>query len=190
MINYKRFKEEKGSSNSVAFLFILFVISIMLISFIDVGLYFNVKNQVQDAAENGARNVALYGGTGSTNALRKNVSNTDAVDVVYNSIPETFKSTSANPVKIIGSVSSGKNDKGRDEYNNSQYGIRKGDITCGTINEASWNVAEGNTKSAGDPVGCEISFGYRGIAGKLGMFQIAGKEYKVIGTSVSEVSTK
>lgn len=189
MINYKRFKEEKGSSNSVAFLFILFVISIMLISFLDIGLYFNVKNQVQDAAENGARNVALYGGTGSGNHLRDSVSNTDAVDVVYNSIPETFKSTSSNPVKIIGSTNSGKVN-GRDEYRNSQYGIKKGDITCGTIDENTWNVTKGNTNKAGDAVGCKVTFGYRGIAGKLGMFQIAGKEYTVIGTSVSEVSIK
>lgn len=85
MNKFRKIKEDKGSSNTVSFIVIIFFVMIMLISFIDVSVYFNVKNEMRSAAENGARNVALYGGA-SENALRGVRSATPAEEIVENSI--------------------------------------------------------------------------------------------------------
>jgi len=59
---FNKWKEDNGASNTISFMVIMLFIMTMLVSFIDVGLYFNTKNQMLSAAENGARSVALYGG--------------------------------------------------------------------------------------------------------------------------------
>lgn len=61
----QRAKSEDGSTNTVSFIVIMFFVMVLLLSLIDVGIYFNVKNEMRSAAEAGARNVALYGGTSS-----------------------------------------------------------------------------------------------------------------------------
>lgn len=83
--SFKKPKEDKGAAETVSFIVIVFFVMWILISFIDVGIYFNVKNDMKSAAENGARNVALYGGTDT--GLRDSRSNsTPAKKVVENSI--------------------------------------------------------------------------------------------------------
>lgn len=81
----KRSKKDEGAAQTVSFIVIIFFVMWILISFIDVGIYFNIKNEMKAAADNGARNVALYGGTeGDLRNNRKNV--TPAETVVRNSI--------------------------------------------------------------------------------------------------------
>lgn len=94
----KRAKEDKGASNSVSFIVIMLFVMALLISFIDVGVYFNVKNDMRTAAENGARNVALYGGTDGSilRSVRGNA--TPAETVVYQSINENYQTAGATPV--------------------------------------------------------------------------------------------
>lgn len=76
----KKLHKEDGSANTVSFIVIMMFVMTLLISVIDIGLYFNVKNETRAAAEAGARNVALYGGTSSP--LRAIKGNTPAESVV------------------------------------------------------------------------------------------------------------
>lgn len=104
---FKRVKEDKGASNTVSFIMIMLVVMVMLVSFIDVGIYFNAKNELRAAAENGARNVALYGGTeGNLRAHKAGVS--DAEAIVHQSINTNFRPGAAtSPVLEIRDISCG-----------------------------------------------------------------------------------
>lgn len=84
-------QSDKGITNSISFIVIILFIMILLISFVDVGLYFNTKNQMMSAAENGARSVALYGGVNTeVRNVRGNRYYTP-IDVVWDSIPSNLK---------------------------------------------------------------------------------------------------
>lgn len=88
----RKSKKDDGAAETVSFIVIMFFVVVMLISFIDAGIYFNVKNEMKAAAENGARNVALYGGTEGD--LRNSRSGANpAVDVVWNSITTSATSS-------------------------------------------------------------------------------------------------
>ena len=102
-----KIKEDRGASNTVSFIIIILFVMILLVSFIDVGVYFNAKNELRSAAENGARNVALYGGTGGDlRDVRSDVS--AAEDIVWASIHTTYQpSESSSPVVAVKDVSCG-----------------------------------------------------------------------------------
>lgn len=155
---FNRAKSDKGASNTISFMVIIIFIMVMLVSFIDVGLYFNTKNQMQSAAENGARSVALYGGVDTIVRARRG--GIPPEETVMRSIPEQFKGSSKTVVVKT--------------------------ITC--------QPKSGKIK-AGDPVSCQVTYIYNGLAGKFGLFNlgsaIKGEDaapMTVIGTSVSEVT--
>lgn len=164
---FHRSKSDKGASNTISFIVIILFIMTLLISFIDVGLYFNVKNQMQSAAENGARSVALYGGTDTVvrywRGGVKDGRGTRPVDLVYNSIPDIYKGKPAGSIVTV----------------------QPAGVACfptaGKIN-------------AGDQVWCEVTYVYNGLAGRFGIFNLGrGAEaiaagMTVRGTSVSEVT--
>lgn len=114
----RKSKEDKGAANTVSFIFIIFLVMWILISFIDVGIYFNVKNEMRSAAENGARNVALYGGTGGDLRLERTKSK-PAVDVVRDSIT----TSSSSPVVQLKDITCGpdKTEAGSEVYCNIDY---------------------------------------------------------------------
>lgn len=109
---FKRSKEDKGAADTISFIMIIGFVMALLISFIDIGIYFNTKNEIQTAAENGARNVALYGGTDTD--LRGSRSATPAEKIVADSIKTKYSTTvdnsgSVKPVVSVNSVSCGPN---------------------------------------------------------------------------------
>lgn len=97
---FNKWKEDKGASNTISFMVIMLFIMTMLVSFIDVGLYFNTKNQMLSAAENGARSVALYGGV-NTKVRDVRGGSTTPEDLVWISIPEAYKNPTANRTVIV-----------------------------------------------------------------------------------------
>ena len=163
---FKRMKSDKGASNTVSFIVIIAFIMIMLVSFIDVGLYFNTKNQMQTAADNGARSVAMYGGNDT--AIRDlRGGSTSPQELVRISIPEAYKNPTANKTVVLNKVE------------------------CKVENSKSGNVI-----TAGDHVYCDVTYTYNGIAGGFGLFNLGrGKSgdnnsMTVRGSSVSEVTIK
>lgn len=162
----KRMKSDKGASNTISFIVIIAFIMTMLVSFIDVGLYFNTKNQMQTAADNGARSVAMYGGNDT--AIRDlRGGSTSPQELVRISIPEAYKNPTANKTVVLNKVE------------------------CKVENSKSGNVV-----TAGDHVYCDVTYTYNGIAGGFGLFNLGrGKSgdnnsMTVRGSSVSEVTIK
>ena len=96
---FNKLKEDKGVSNTISFIVIMLFIMIMLVSFIDVGLYFNAKNQMLTAAENGARSVALYGGVNTS--VRNAKGGMGPEDLVWISIPDSYKTTTSNRTIVV-----------------------------------------------------------------------------------------
>ena len=87
----ERVKKDDGASHIISFMFIMFFTMIIILSFLDIGIYFNTKSELQGAAENGARNVALYGGTeGSFRAVKRGEGALEAKDVVTASIKSNY----------------------------------------------------------------------------------------------------
>lgn len=157
---FKRMKKDKGASNTISFIVIIAFIMTMLVSFIDVGLYFNAKNQMQAAADNGARSVAMFGG--NDNAIRDARGGTiSPEELVSVSIPEAYKNPTANRTVILN------------------------DIDC---------YPDSGRIRAGDPVYCDVTYTYNGIAGGFGLFNLGrsgngdNDSMTVRGTSVSEVT--
>lgn len=97
---FNKWKEDKGASNTISFMVIMLFIMTMLVSFIDVGLYFNTKNQMLSAAENGARSVALYGGV-NTKVRDVRGGSTTPEDLVWISIPDAYKNPTANRTVVV-----------------------------------------------------------------------------------------
>lgn len=96
---FNKIKNDKAAANSVSFIVIIFFVMMIMVAFVDLGVYFNVKNEMQSAAENGARNVALYGGTNTTLRDIKNAK--DATEVVRDSINVKFKGGTGNTSKTV-----------------------------------------------------------------------------------------
>lgn len=162
---FNKWKEDKGASNTISFIVIMLFIMTMLVSFIDVGLYFNTKNQMLSAAENGARSVALYGGV-NTQVRSVRGGSTTPEDLVWISIPNAYKNPTANKTVVV----------------------KKSGIKC--------HPKSGKIK-AGDPVYCDLTYTYNGIAGRFSLFNLGrmsqnkninNASMTVRGTSVSEVT--
>lgn len=96
---FNKSKEDKGAANTISFMVIMLFIMVMLVSFIDVGLYFNAKNQMLSAAENGARSVALYGGVNTS--VRHAKGGMGPEDLVWVSIPNSYKTVTSNRTIVV-----------------------------------------------------------------------------------------
>lgn len=160
---FKRIKEDKGASNTISFIVIMFFVMMLLVSFVDVGIYFNVKNEMRSAAEAGARNVALYGGT--EGGLRDFRDNTSPEEIVIESINKNYIAGGGGNGKSISKIVT----------------VNSNDVNCGVDGNGTL------TENAGDRVWCTISYKYKGIAGDYGMLQLGGNEVVVEGSTVSEV---
>lgn len=66
----KRLSEQKGASNTIELVFIILLLFAVAITIIDVGIYFNNRYVITNSAQNGARLVAVFGGTGNTNVAQ------------------------------------------------------------------------------------------------------------------------
>ena len=156
----KRIKNDKGASNSVSFILIIGFIMLLLMSFIDVGMYFNVKNQMHSAAEGGARAVALYGGTNTVITRRFGV---DPELTLKESIQATFQDI---------------------EFDDT------GNLVLNTnpiVDFITASCSPENDVRVGGSVSCEIEYRYKGIMDTLGLFAVGGSTVTITGTSVSEV---
>lgn len=162
---FKRAKEDSGAANTIGFLMILVVTVIMVISFIDIGMFYNTKGELKTAAENGADNVAIYGGTaGSFRAASRNSRAATAEDVVKASIKTKYD------VQV----------KDKDRSGSKVSIVEVKDVKC-----------EPDKAKAGDSVSCKITYKYNGIAGKFSVFNIGNQGDKVVyGTAISEVNVK
>ena len=88
---FYRMQSDKGVTNSISFIVIILFVMTLLISFVDVGLYFNTKNQMMSAAENGSRSVALYGGVNTIVRYKRGNPTFGPEELAWASIPDNLK---------------------------------------------------------------------------------------------------
>lgn len=62
----KNLRSDSGLSGTIEFIYLILILWTVLVSVIDFGLYFNDRNIMTNAAQNGARLAAVYGGAGNT----------------------------------------------------------------------------------------------------------------------------
>lgn len=156
----KRVKEDRGAAEAVAFIMLLPVIMFVLFSFADMGVNFNIRNQMQTAAEGGARAVAIYGGTDTE-------------------VKKRYGTTKDLNEMIVGVLEDGRvKEEGL---------IPKGIMESKLVNNISVACFPTRASAAGEKVWCDITYDYVGLLNTGGYFNLRGKEITATGTSVSEV---
>lgn len=63
----RRIKSDAGASNTIEFLVAIVFLLMFSVTILDMGFYTSNRTQVTNAAQNGARLAAVYGGTGGEN---------------------------------------------------------------------------------------------------------------------------
>ena len=152
-----RIKNDNGEANTIEMIFIM-------ITVIDAGMYFNTRYVMTNAAQNGARTAAVFGGV-DPNAISKKYGVT--------SIPSNCDKSIASSVVACTVVDELKEQK----QSVSGQVLR---VDCGP----------GKTSKVGDRTYCEIDYNYRSIPGSaIGLANFSGKN-TVKMTAESEVVHK
>jgi len=86
----KRSTSDKAASNAVSFIFIMSFIMVLMASFTDMAMYFHVKNQLQSAAQAGARATAIYGGA-NTKLVNTYGGGVTPQKLTYDAIPSSLR---------------------------------------------------------------------------------------------------
>ena len=130
-------KGEEGASELVTTLFMLPLALFLILTLIDVSMYFNARSSVQNVTREGVRQAAMWGGTGAHNTVRLNPSNITTAGAIKNTLYDS---------------GSGKC---------LQVGCTKPpEVTCTTKTSAGNSSV---AKNAGDKVTCTTTFYYRTV---------------------------
>lgn len=79
-------KEETGASELVTTLFMLPLALFLILTLIDVSMYFNTRSAVQNVTREGVRQAAMWGGTGTHNTVRLNPGTTGTAQNIKNAL--------------------------------------------------------------------------------------------------------
>ncbi len=159
-----RVKNDNGEANTIEMIFIMLLLIMVMITVIDAGMYFNTRYVMTNAAQNGARTAAVFGGV-EPNAISKKYGIT--------SIPANCDQSIASSVVACTVVDELKTQK----QSVSGQVLR---VDCGP----------GKTNKVGDRTYCEIDYNYRSIPGSaIGLANFSGKN-TVKMTAESEVVHK
>lgn len=149
---------EAGDSELVVTLFTIPILAFLLFTIINVSSYFQVRSEVQDAARDGARLVALYGGTTST----------------------AYLNTTGKTVPAIIQARLYKNGKCTFSYCKSAP-----TVTCSVISASG--ASSTRATAAGQTATCTISYAYGAVAPiSFGFQNLFAYPIKVSGTTVTE----
>lgn len=165
-----RINSDSGVSSTIEMIFMSILLVAILMTVLDAGIYFLNRNAVVQAAQNGARNAAVLGGT----ATKLN----NAYGVTADKL----------------SPDCSKADIFKDENGNAS---QTNAITCGVmadlqktapVNTVVTHISCGPTitKGIGDRTWCTVKYVSRGVGGSLSLFAIVG-EQTVTMTAESEV---
>lgn len=159
-----KLKNEHGASNTIEMIFVILALFSVLITVVDAGMYFNNRNIVSMAAQNGARIAAVYGGASETPIAKSYGISKVSSDCIAFGLD--------NPVEC--SV-----------YNELASSV-------GTVNAEllAINCGPNLTTLIGERTYCEIDYHYKGIPGSgIAIAQFFGRN-KVRMTAESEVINK
>ena len=158
----KRLKNSKGASATIEMIFIILLLFLVATTVMDIGIYFNNRYTITNAAQNGARLAAVFGGTES-NAVSQtygiNTVSQDCLDIGVN-----------NPVacSVVQEIKNGT----------KPVAITVTSVECGP----------NKTTKIGDRTWCNVKFIYHGLP--AGTFAAIRHEHTVQMTAESEVVWK
>lgn len=130
-------KNEEGASELVTTLFMLPLALFLILTLIDVSMYFNARSSVQNVTREGVRQAAMWGGTGGHNYVRLNPTNNTTAQAIKNTLydSETGKCT--------------------------QMGCKQPpQVTCTTITSGGGSQV---ARNSGDKVTCTTTFYYKTV---------------------------
>lgn len=156
-------KDETGASELVTTLFMLPLALFLILTLIDVSMYFNARSSVQNVTREGARQAAMWGGTGSNQTVRLNPGGTTTAQNIKN----TLFDSETNRCKQAGCT-------------------KAPEVTCVTkVGNSNLNVA----KNAGDRIVCRTTFYYKTVTPGSDYFGFAaaiGNKIVIEETTLSE----
>lgn len=135
----RRIKGDDGNASTIEMIIIILILFSVVTTVIDTGLYFNNRFIITNAAQNGAKVAAVYGGSGKTSIAEK---------YGLTEVSSACRSVGANNV-VACSV-----------YNELAS-------TTSTVNTVVESITCGPEKTTvlGERCYCEIVFRYKGTAG-------------------------
>lgn len=165
-----RFRSDRGDSTLVSTIIVMPLIIGILITMIDVSVYFSNRGQMLNIVRDAARQVAIFGGDGTAtmatpleyaygvtrNTSCAGLSSSPVVSQAYN--PTT---SSAIECSLLNSISKTA----------GFVSITVNSVQCGAA-DSSGNFTGSTAISIGSQVGCQVSWQYNSIPGSgLGFLQ-------------------
>lgn len=159
----QRVRKDKGAANTIEMIFIMLLMFVLIVTVIDFGMYFNNRQALTTAANDGARIAAVFGGVDNTD-----ISNQYGVSIhspVCNGITNSMVAC-AVAMQL------------HEDRSTTQAQVTK--ITCGPS----------RTTGIGDRTWCEINYRYKGLpASSLNLVNL-GHESTVRVSARTEVVNK
>lgn len=156
-------KEETGASELVTTLFMLPLALFLILTLIDVSMYFNARSAVQNVTREGARQAAMWGGTGTHQNVRLNPGSTSTAQNIKN----TLYDSESDRCKQAGCT-------------------KQPEVKCDTFVGGS---ARTSAKNAGDRIVCRTTFYYKTVTPGSDYFGFAaaiGNKIIIEETTLSE----
>lgn len=159
----EKFASDRGDSTLVSTILVIPLILGILITMIDVSVYFANRGQVLNMVRDGARQVAIFGGDGtatSATPLEKAYSGQSRATVcgglssnavIKDAVKSTTTATECSVLRNIGTT-------------NGLISFHVDSIECGVAN-ASGDFTGSATTNIGQQVGCELTWSYDSIPG-------------------------
>lgn len=162
----ERVKEDKAASFTIEFLILILLVFIFVVTVIDLMMYFNSRSLLYSAAGNGARLVALLGGS-ENNSISDQYSvikMTDECVAMRGNVNITNNVACTVVEELLGQ--------------NLTIQVRLNSVDCGPP----------RTSGIGDRTYCEIRYDYLGMPGSgLSLARLARESFVVKATAESEV---
>lgn len=158
----KRIRDDSGAHTTIEFIILILVFFAILMTVLDIGMFFNNRSIIYNAAGNGARLVAVFGGT-----------DPNRISTQYS---------------VVGMTSNCNSSAINSEVACSVYEELLQSNT--SVNSSITNISCGPNRTAGigDRTFCEVTYKYHGLPGSgLSVVRLFGKDYRVRVTSESEV---
>lgn len=158
----EKFTSDRGDSTLVSTILVIPLILGILITMIDVSVYFANRGQVLNMVRDGARQVAIFGGDGtatSATPLEKAYGQSRTTvcaglssnAVVKDAVKSTTTATECSVLRNVGTT-------------NGLISFHVDSIVCGVANSAG-NFTGSATTNIGQQVGCELTWSYDSIPG-------------------------
>lgn len=183
----KKIRGERGDSTLVSTILVIPLIVGILITMIDVSVYFANRGQVLETVRDGARQVAIFGGDGSATQatpLQKAYGLSRASTcsgLASNAMVKEAYSASSSAVEcgVLKNIAN----------TNGLISIRVTGISCGAATSAGAFTGS-KTSSIGQQVGCDLTWRYDSIPGSGLSFMtgLSNKAQKTKVNTTSEVS--